>query len=74
MFEVCDELVVEYHQAQERLVDPSLHADPNEARRVARRHAELKPIVATYQRWLQLGDDVSAAQELAEVDAQHCGA
>ena len=69
MFEVCDELVVEYHQAQERLVDPSLHADPNEARRVARRHAELKPIVATYQRWLQLGDDVSAAQELAEVDA-----
>jgi len=69
VFEVCDELVVEYHQAQERLVDPSLHADPNEARRVARRHAELKPIVATYQRWLQLGDDVSAAQELAEVDA-----
>lgn len=69
MFEVCDDLVVEYHRAQERLVDPSLHADPNEARRVARRHAELKPIVATYQRWLQLGDDISAAQELAEVDA-----
>lgn len=69
MFEVCDDLVVEYHRAQERLVDPTLHADPNEARRVARRHAELKPIVATYQRWLQLGDDISAAQELAEVDA-----
>jgi len=69
VFEVCDDLVVEYHRAQERLVDPTLHADPNEARRVARRHAELKPIVATYQRWLQLGDDISAAQELAEVDA-----
>ncbi len=69
MFERCDELVAEYDQLEQRLADPALHADQVEARRVGKRHAMLRPTVETYRRWLQLGDDLGAAEELAEDDA-----
>lgn len=68
MFDGCVDLVREYEEAEQRLLDPSLHADVNEARRVSRRHFELKPIVEAYHRWVALGDDIAAAHELAEVD------
>lgn len=69
MFERCDELVAEHDQLEQRLADPALHADQAEARRVGKRHAMLRQTVDTYRRWLQLGDDLGAAQELAQDDA-----
>jgi len=48
--------------------DPSLHADAKKARKVGRRHAELRPIVDTYREWKSLGEDLAAAQELGETD------
>ena len=68
MFDACVELVAEFEAAETRLQDPDLHADQAEARRVARRHAELKPIVSAYREWLGLGDDIDAARELADAD------
>ena len=67
-FERCDELDKEYVELEQRLADPSLHADQREARKVGRRHAELRPIVTTYRQWLALGEDAGAAAELADED------
>ena len=68
MFERCDDLVAEYDQLEQRLSEPELHADQVEARRVGKRHAMLRPTVETYRRWLQLGEDLGAAHELAADD------
>ena len=68
MFDACVELTAEYSAIEERLADPSVHADPSEARRLARRHAELRPTIEAYRAWLALGDDIDAARELAGAD------
>lgn len=68
MFERCEELLVENSDLEQQLADPALHADPKQARKVGRRHAELRPIVDAYQKWLALGDDLAAAEELSDDD------
>lgn len=68
MFERCDELVAENADLEQQLADPSLHADAKRARKVGRRHAELRPIIETYREWLTLGEDLEAARELGETD------
>lgn len=68
MFERCEELVVENADLEQQLADPSLHADAKRARKVGRRHAELRPIIETYREWLTLGEDLEAARELGEAD------
>ena len=69
MFDGCAELVAEYEGLEQELSRPDLHADPAEARRVARRHAELRPIIEAYRAWVTLGEDAAAARELAQSDA-----
>ena len=69
MFEACVALAAELHDLEGRLADPSTHADPANARKLGKRHAALRPIVSTYERWLQLGEDQTAAAELAAEDA-----
>jgi len=69
MFDACVDLLAEYSAIEERLADPSVHANPAEARRLARRHAELRPIIEAYRRWVALGEDLTAALELAGSDA-----
>lgn len=68
MFERCVELVAESEELERRLADPVLHSQPLEARRVGRRHAKLRPVIAAYSRWLALGKDIAAASELADLD------
>ena len=68
MFDACVELTAEYSAIEERLAEPGVHADPSEARRLARRHAELRPTIEAYRIWIALGDDIAAARELADVD------
>ncbi|MFM9050445.1 MAG: peptide chain release factor 1 [Actinomycetota bacterium] len=68
MFDACVDLSSEYDGIERRLADPAVHADPAEARRLARRHAELRPIMESYRTWLGLGDDIAAARELAATD------
>lgn len=69
MFEACVALAAEMHELEGKLADPSTHSDPNAARKLGKRHAELRPLVAAYEQWVQLGDDVAAAGELAAEDA-----
>ncbi|MEI7655207.1 MAG: peptide chain release factor 1 [Actinobacteria bacterium] len=68
MFEGCIELVAEFRDIEVQLADPSVHANPDVARRLARRHSSLRPIVAAYDRWVHLGNDAQAALELADED------
>jgi peptide chain release factor 1 len=65
MFENCLALEREYADLEQQMSDPALHADPAAARRVGKRHAQLRPVVAAYRQWLQLGEDEVAARELA---------
>ena len=69
MFEQVDELVREHAELERRLADPSVHADQNEARTLGKRYAEIGPIVAAYQQWRSLGDDLETARELSGEDA-----
>ena len=69
MFEQVEELVREHAELEQRLADPSVHADQNQARTLGKRYAEIGPIVAAYQQWRALGDDLETARELAAEDA-----
>ncbi|MER5637695.1 peptide chain release factor 1 [Kitasatospora sp. NPDC002227] len=68
MFEAVAELLVEHAALEERLADPSVHADQNNARKLAKRYAELTPITATYRLWKQAVEDIETAKELAAED------
>jgi peptide chain release factor 1 len=69
VFESVAVLVDEYADLERRLADPDIHGDQAAARKVGRRYAELRPVVATYRAWAQTGDDLEAARELAADDA-----
>jgi peptide chain release factor 1 len=68
MFESCVALEREYDDLEQQLADPALHADPAAARRIGKRHAQLRPVVAAYRHWVALGQDEQAARELAAED------
>ena len=68
MFEACVALAAEMHDLEAKMADPSTHSDPGNARKIGKRHAALRPIVAAYEQWLQLGEDITAAGELAAED------
>ena len=68
MFDACVDLSAEYAAIEESLADPRIHADPAQSRRLARRHAELRPIIEEYRTWVGLGEDIAAARELGAAD------
>ncbi|GAA3051777.1 peptide chain release factor 1 [Kitasatospora albolonga] len=69
MFEAVEELLVEHAGLEARLADPAVHADQANARKLAKRYAELTPITRTYLAWRQAGEDIVAARELAAEDS-----
>ncbi|HEY0620723.1 MAG TPA: PCRF domain-containing protein, partial [Kribbella sp.] len=68
MFESVSSLLAEHEDLQNQLADPELHSDPARSKRVNRRYAELSRIVAAYQEWRGLQEDLEAARELATED------
>jgi peptide chain release factor 1 len=67
VFESCEELARELDEVERELADPGVHADQARARKLGRRYAQLRPIVAAYRQWSGLRDDHQAALELAEM-------
>ena len=55
MFEAVEGLVAEHADLEQRLADPSIHADQGLAKRLNQRYAELSAIVRTYDDWLPPG-------------------
>ena len=68
-FGKAEVLAAEYQKLETQLSDPATHSDQNEARRIGKRHAELKPVVAKYREWRQLTDDEAAAREMGQEDS-----
>lgn len=68
MFEAVEGLVAEHAALEQQLAAPETHADQRLAKRLNQRYAELSAVVATWRDWLQLGDDIEAARELASDD------
>ncbi|MET8139330.1 peptide chain release factor 1 [Sphaerisporangium sp. NPDC005288] len=64
-----DELLNEYAELEQRLADPAVHADQNQARTLGKRYAQLTPIVSAYRELENVRDDLQAAKELAAEDA-----
>ncbi len=68
MFEAVESLMAEHAALEGRLSEPEIHADQRLARRLNQRYAELGAVVHAYREWLQLGEDLGAARELAAED------
>lgn len=59
----------EYQSIEEQMASPEVVSNPDKLRKLGRRHAELGAIVRAYKAWLQVKDDLAAAQEMAGEDA-----
>jgi peptide chain release factor 1 len=68
VFDRLAELASEHAELERALADPGVHADADQARRLAKRYAELTPIVNAFREWQQAGEDEQAARELAPED------
>ena len=68
MFDRLSELAQEYAALERDLADAAVHAEPERARSLGRRYAELTPIVHAYQQWRHTVADENAARELAAED------
>ena len=68
MFDNAQPLIDEYHDLEQQLADPELHADVARSRKVGRRYSALRPIVEGIEEFRRLTDDREAAAELAADD------
>ena len=68
-FASAHEMVREYAELELKMADPTIHDDQGKARLLGRRYAQLGPVVAGFHAWKSAEDDLVAARELAEVDA-----
>ena len=68
MFEAVETLVAEHAGLEQKMSDPSVHADPVRAKKLGQRYAEVGAIVKTYREWQQVGDDLEVARELSGED------
>jgi peptide chain release factor 1 len=66
--EVLSGLVAEHAELERRLADPAVHGDRVLARKLARRFAELGPVVRVIRELDGARDDLAAARELADED------
>jgi len=69
VFERVADLVSEHAELEHALADPSVHSDPEQARTLGRRYAELNQVVQVYIQWQQVSADEAAARELAREDS-----
>jgi peptide chain release factor 1 len=69
VLEAAEALLAEHADLERRLADPEVHTDQQLARRLARRYAELTPIVAARAAWLAAQADVQTARELGQQDS-----
>ncbi len=65
LLERLSEISESFAEIEPQLADPAIHADQNAYADLARRHAELKPLVAGYEELTALLKDEAEAMELA---------
>jgi peptide chain release factor 1 len=71
VFDKLDQLEARSRDLEAQLADPAVHADGQRYTSLAKQHAELSEVVASYRAWREAGDDLEAAREmLTEADAE----
>jgi len=68
MLDSVQPLLAEHATLQEQLSEAAVHTNPQLAKKLNRRYAELSAIVAAYNSVVALNDDLAAAKELAKED------
>ncbi len=68
MLESVKPLAAEHAQLQEQLSEAAVHTNPQLAKKLNRRYAELSAIIAAADSLVALTDDLAAAKELAKED------
>jgi peptide chain release factor 1 len=68
MLESVKPLAAEHAQLQEQLSEAAVHTNPQLAKKLNRRYAELSAILAAADSLVSLTDDLAAAKELAKED------
>src|SRR3712207_3895752 len=63
------DLLAEHASLEQELADPDVHADQSRARRLARRYAQLAPLVETSRALEEARGDLATARELAGEDS-----
>jgi peptide chain release factor 1 len=69
VFDRLGELAGEHAELERALADPGVHANPDQARKLAKRYSDLTPIVTAYRELQQVIEDEQAARELGHEDA-----
>src|SRR5665648_670316 len=65
-FGAVEVLLTEHASIESALAGPAVHADPQRARALGRRYAELGRVVAAYRAWQRAAGDAAAAAEMTE--------
>jgi len=73
MADPLDDLLAEHADLEQRLADPSVHADQAVARELGRRYAEIGPVVAAAAERDALRGDLAVAREMAAEDPEMAG-
>ncbi|MBX6388240.1 MAG: peptide chain release factor 1 [Frankia sp.] len=68
MASALERMLAEHADIERRLADPAVHNDQAEARRLARRYAELSPVAEVAREIDQVTGDLETARELAAED------
>jgi peptide chain release factor 1 len=57
VFDKLDQLEARYRDLEAQLADPAVHADGQRYTSLAKQHAELSDLVASYRAWREAGDE-----------------
>jgi peptide chain release factor 1 len=66
VFDQLDQIEDRFRDVEAQLADPEVAADGARYTALAKQHAELADVVATFQRWRQAGEDLATFREMAD--------
>jgi peptide chain release factor 1 len=66
VFDQLDQIEDRFRDVEAQLADPEVAADGARYTALAKQHAELADVVATFQRWRQTGEDLATFREMAD--------
>jgi peptide chain release factor 1 len=64
VFDKLEQLEARHRDLEAQLADPQVHADGQRYTALAKQHAELAELVATFRTWRQVDEDLTAAREM----------
>jgi peptide chain release factor 1 len=66
VFDQLDQIEDRFRDVEAQLADPEVAADGARYTALAKQHAKLADVVATFQRWRQAGEDLATFREMAD--------